>query len=778
MFRPGSTPFAWVRYWPVVLVASAMLPFGAADPAVALGFAGVGASIGGAALVARRPDASGPSWLTPLLLAACWLASACALAPVSASLRAVAQPGYAAQVEASLAEAGLGAAPLALHPRAAAFALAEAAFLLVILCAVALRPARDRRELASGLTVVGAGLAVVALASWALGPGPYGHAAWGSPRADAFGPFVNENHGALALAALAPLAWSRSWSRRQTTRWLSRGVSVGVVVTVALSGSRGAVAAMVVGALVFAWGVVGARARAVLAGGVALVGVAVGVAGPRRVVGVISGWLEPDGARAWAYDDVLSGRSAIWAHATDVVARAPWVGVGPGGFEHAFAVGWRGARFTNVSHAHQELLQLVIEHGAVVAAGVVVAVGVAAARAARHPDAATARGSSLLGWLASAAVLAVGCTVDFPLRIGAVAVLAAVVLGVLVGAKPSARGARWNQAASWGVAALGVAAVALVARVVAAPDHPFFGSADAAFVASEEARRAGDPAAAVAAARVGLGRAPIAARGWFELGSSQLARGDRLAAIGALQRAADQAPGSPWAAVALARLWRDAGEDALATDYWRRALLVPVQDDRWFDAALAEALAGDDPATAAWIVVPPAPDRACRAARALDERGLDAAEHWYAFAAPHIPSCRTAYASFVLRVGRRDEARALLDPPWDCASARVFAASAPSQDDALTDAADAVRRCGPLDRDANLQLADAALAAGDSRRALAIADRLIQHDPDDAGPRHTRAAALWRAGDLEAARRDLQWLRDHRALRPEERAWLDGARGR
>lgn len=755
-----------------------MLPFGAADPAIALLFAGVGALIGGAALGARRPpDADAPSSLIPVLLTLCWLASALSLVPVGEAIRGAAQPGYAAHVEAALAEAGLGAAPLALHPRAAAFGLAEAAFLLVILCAVAYRPPRDRRDLASGLAAVGAGLAVVTLASWALGAGPYGYAAWGSPRADAFGPFVNENHGALALAALAPLAWSRAGSRRQTTRWVHRGVSLGVVLTVVLAGSRGAIVALAVGAVVFAWGLASARARGVIAAVAALLAFGVAASGPRRVIGMVSGWLEPDDFRhEWAYDDVLSGRSAIWAHACDIVARAPWVGVGPGGFEHAFALGWRGARFTNVSHAHQELLQLVIELGWGVAGVVVSALVVAVARAAAQPDAATSRGPSLLGWIASAFVLAVGCCVDFPLRIGSVALLAAVVLGVLVGAARGPGGV--GAVHRYVVAGLGVVAVAIAARVAAAPDHPILGSSERAFAASEGARLAGDPSGAVAAARVGLGRAPVAARGWFELGASQLAGGDRLAAIGSLGKAADDAPGSPWAAVALARLWRDAGEEALAIEYWRRALLVPVQDDEWFDAALAEALAGDDPDTAAWIVVPPAPDRACRAARLLDQRGLEAAEQWYAFAAPRVPSCRIAYAAFMLRSDRRDDARALVTPPWDCASARVFAAAAPTPDDALTSAADAVRRCGPLDRDANLQLAEAALAAGDARRALAIADRLIQHDPDDAGPRHTRAAALWRSGDLEAARRDLQWLRDHRALRPDERAWLDGPRGR
>lgn len=237
-----------------------------------------------------------------------------------------------------------------------------------------------------------------------------------------FGPLVNANHlGGLLLVAW-PLAVVRS-TGEGARAWLARVVAVAVPVLVLVVSARAPAALLVVQAVALAlvWSRVGAG-RAALGG-------AIGFAAVILPVVAVIGAGEPGSV------DSLAGRAQIWSDASMALADHPLLGVGAGGFEGAFEAyrtdHWRAT----IAHAHHDVLEWVVETGLVGALALLAATLVVwGGRPRDLGPTGLAVGLGLAG-------LAGHATVDFPLSIPAIAMVAAAVAGALGARAPGVPGA-------------------------------------------------------------------------------------------------------------------------------------------------------------------------------------------------------------------------------------------------------------------------------------------------------------------------------------------------
>lgn len=366
--------------------------------------------------------------------------------------------------------------------------------------------------------------------------------------------------GAVFVAVLLPVVADRISSSAAPRAWLLPGGAVlAGIATVACSGSRAGMLALVVGSVVswLGWAVPRWRGpRATLRRG-AWVGLAVlGAA----AVAVFATPLARDrvlGANGFA-SQTVADRGLMWRETIQLIADAPWWGVGPAGYADAIAVRHGPEWFATVTPGtvlespHNWVLQAAVSGGillVIVAVALLGALGICTVHALRSAGAASDVGTSAPGaraWslrVAGAAgglgALCVGWLTHFP--VPGTALLAGLLAGVLCAQVVRRsegrrlRGARIALVSVWCVAlALVTAAEYPLAAGVGATSAE---SADRSFVVAA-ALRPWDSEIPSIAAQTFAAHANGGAHGAGELG---VRWADRALAVNPVSRAAREA---------------------------------------------------------------------------------------------------------------------------------------------------------------------------------------------------------------------------------------------
>jgi putative inorganic carbon (HCO3(-)) transporter len=300
------------------------------------------------------------------------------------------------------------------------------------------------------------------------------------------GAFVG-NEGSLALLlALGAVAALAVVLQARTTAWRAAAAAALVVQLLGLAANPGltALLALLAGASVVAVAAVGRRALLLIAGAVALLGVAVVAVPPLRARVTAAA----AAARSGDWDALLTYRLGPWAAAEQMVRERPLLGFGPGTFGAEFATRRLAAelrhrrRFvlpretSTFAEAHDDYLQLAAECGVPALLAALAALGLLLGSlggdrvTAATDDGIAARGERvvIVGLVASAAVAALAW---FPLQLAVTA--PALLLALGRGWRLVADGGRAAPAATAGgdpdaVAALGAQPAVRGARAFAA----------------------------------------------------------------------------------------------------------------------------------------------------------------------------------------------------------------------------------------------------------------------------------------------------------------------
>ncbi len=782
----------------VVPLPIAVIAYGAVHPGSRAAIAALSAILAIVAVL-RTPIRRGPPasvLLAGVIAVAALALSALELVPVGPSLRRFLQPGLAELLGDSLALAGADRHPLAVAPDRALAGLSFGAGVVALTGAAAwvLRTRRRRIRLATTVVLVALAILAIGLAHrwlgwstiWNLGAVPR------QTREGFFAPFVSPNHAGAFLAAATPLAAGLA------TRGPARGRAAAAAAVAALlagawlTGSRGAVIEALVGlGAMLVLGAPRAISLVVLGAGGIASGLVLG-SGLGHSARQMARWM---GGSATGR---LGSRVETWRDALRLVADAPLVGVGAGGTADAFGVVKTLPAFATPVHLHQEALQALVEHGLPTGilwiAACLLPVGAAVLRLLRLP-----RGRRR--WMGSAyvgatAALAADTLWDFPLRIGALAVLAALVGGALAAwSGRDAEPARPGLVAAGRLALVTVALAALAGSgatvalnraaadlpgPVTAPIAPLLELADGA---AEQARATGDPDAWRLSGRLAaeaIRRRPLHARSLLYLARARDELHDLEGAREVLRVAARVYPTLPWPWLALARIERKLGDADAAREAWRRLLAVNLP--RNDDAApfIAEALASEPEVDSRWeALVPDRPDRQRDAARWLADHGHpEAAEALFERAVEQDRTAALAYARFLLARGEAERALAMVQrvPNRHCGTLTTGGAILL----ALQRAAEARRwferaraTCGEDDRDALVGLGRALAMSGDPR-ALGLLGEAVRRWPDSV-PAH-RALLDWyaRRGETRRMLPHLEALVNLGAATPAEvDEWVD-----
>ncbi len=705
------------------VVGGAALAFGGVHPEVmtALAIAATGVGLAALAVVGRPP--SGVAALASVLLVLYLAAGGVTLIPVGSGVRAVLQPGLSEFVGRSLKIAlGAPGRPLALEPRAALLSCASVAAALVLgmgACAAASRRSGSR-VLAAVIATSGAAVSAVGIAQrvtgaesvlWISGVGA-------TSRHPFFGTFVNQNHAAAFLVASACVAISGAAAGRRRAGFVTAAIAS--LLGLCLVTSRSSPVLLGVGLVVL--GLLSGRPllRRLAGGVVACLAVAALIIGPLEGIEAYTELFEPAFLR---YHDVLSGRRQIWIDTIDLIARAPILGVGPGGFEQGFHVSKSTGGLSTLSHAHQDYLQVVVEHGWVGACLLLSAVGVVVGHTLRRLPAARGRNTRwhIAGYLSASAVIGTAAAFDFPMRAVSNLFLFCVCLGSAFGladrlnpterrrtpdrshrstSRSRARGRsgftrsrrwfritvaerlweRWVHSVAVSLLALGALFGATAWIAGQGTLGTVWGDADAtlaeARVMSRVARRSDrqqDWARARALARRSLYQRPLDVQPLLELALISYARGAETSAVSQLELATEIHPTHPAVWWTLGRLHHKEGRLGPARSAYRQLLSLELSPAQARDG-LREALAIDaDPSQHIDDLLPARPDRRCEAARLLLRSGRrEVAEDLYRWGAPRRSRCAVMWAEDLSHLDEHAAAVAALELAEDgCGSARI-----------------------------------------------------------------------------------------------------------
>jgi tetratricopeptide (TPR) repeat protein len=719
------------------------------------------------------------------------------LIPVNAAIRSALTGDLAAPVEATAVLVGRTLRPLALVPWQGLLGWAEAVALVLLGVGVAgwaTRAGRSRRLM---WVATATGVAVVALM---VGHNVfdlqsiYGTGVGEGNREKFFAPFVNPNHAGIFLAAIAPLAVTRAIDGRTSEQWLGAICVVILGFGVWASGSRGAVVSLLVGlaAVIAAGGGRGARLGTGLVLGVAALCSA--LIGPRRVLEILSDWVAPSVTEMVdaGYVGLTTGRFALLDAGLTVLAEAPLTGVGPAGFAPALRMVRDDVAFNTATHAHNEYLQGVLEHGVLVSA----LVTIAAVATVRHGLSALTMWSNrrdrcwlLAGWMGTVAAVAVSSLVDFPLRLHSHAILMVMAMGSLVGlARPHRGGRRLSPVARRSL--MGGSAVAVLA--LGAVLHGGLGP----WASPVASQRDGEAWMKSLSDKSDRGTVLDSAASHFELA---VFRGlDRksfqwLARVRALQGRYAEAdrvlaagtsidPTMPWLWRDRARLAQRTGDADLARRAWASVLArdLPATVDPM--DVMHEAFFGGEfvtPIDQARAILPERADRHRQAARVMDQLGLtEEAETLFRRALAMEPEGVNHYAASLMRWGRPHDAVMLLEANLNSCVAHRHYAEGLLQLRRYADAADAFQaalaECGARSWALRMGLCQSRLLSGDSRGEDVVED-LLEERPDAHGLRRAWLWVLSRRGRTVDGSRHLGMLKDLGVIRPEERKALDRA---
>ncbi len=660
--------------------------------------------------------------------------SALAFVPIGPGVRHALQPAISGFVEEMLALAGGGAHTLALDPWRGLIEWSVGAGLVAAAWGAAAWVGRAQRARALAWTMAGTGVLVVVIALAQRGMGAtsiYGMTGIpGVVREPFFGPFVNPNHGGSLCAALVPVGLAVSATGNLRSRLLALLCVVVLLGGVVLAGSRGALVALAVGAAATLLGAGTKLIRSLVL--VALFGVVAWTlaVGPAEVVDALGRLVAPEVSSMVdaGYVDLTTGRRALMDDVA-VLAAGVWpLGVGPAGFDDAYQIAKTTPAFNISTQAHNELLQVVVEHGVLVALSWL-AVGVLSIRVVvmglRRSGDRSDRQWLIAGFSGACVALCTHALVDFPLRLGAHGLLMALAAGGAVGlARKKGRGRRASVA--WKRLMGGLSLTALGALVLAAIGsfHPIPGLGRAALLVE-----AGDVLGA-------LQQQPTH-RQAAQLWARDLARaGDADGALEVLGAASALYPTMPWLWRDQARLLHRRGEDAAAQRAWRRMLALDLPGRTNPMPYVREAMLGGsepDLMAAAMAVLPERADRRRQGARIFQRLGMDAeAEDLYKQALSLDPKEVGPYAAALLRWGRASEVLVLLEGGPDGCGTRRLRGQALLDTGAYEPAIQAFQRaaakCGRKDWAVQAGLGRARLLTGDTR-GEELVERLLVDRP-------------------------------------------------
>lgn len=751
-----------------LLYVAALVPYASVHPTPRLWVGLLCAAVGAVAAwygLRARPLAWAPLGVLALLLVGL-AAVAASLVPLDAAGRSALQPVVAEPVNRVLAMVGQEHHPLALEPRRALLALqfALGVALAGLGSAALVRTLRRSRTVAWVLVAAGVGCTALAALHWATdAPSIYRFS--GVPayaRDPFFAPYVNPNQGGAACAALLPLALALMLRQELTHRLVAMGAAAVLVMGILASGSRGAV--LEAGVAVVLFGVLlGSRTAQLLVG----LGLASGLGaviklGPVAVAHRFSSWISPD----WFEGDLLLGRGGIWHGTVRLVDGAPLLGVGAGSYEDAYPVVKSMPEFTTTAHAHQDYLQALAEHGVVgggawiLAALVPLLLGVWACLRLHRGR----RRSMLAGYVAGTSALLVSSLVTFSAHIGALAVLMAVLGGVVL-ARSSRKlapppgalgaGARWASVGAVPLCALLALGLSCFAGIAGRdPASPWAPSEDAVALgreAYERAKEAPDDLDALVEAedwfRSALARRPLDPATLFELARVRWLGGQQQDAVALLELGTAAYPTLVWSWLHLGRLHRSLRQPEQAQQAYARLLALDLPSGESARPYLREALlTGDDPAAVLELVLPDRGERFRDAAAVMTERGEgDLAEALYLRALELEPDRTVPYASFLLRAYRYEEALALLgDKHEGCFANRTAGYTLLALDryeESLVRLRAAQGFCGSDDVPIRAAIASARIGAGDAG-ALDVLRKLVQENPEAWGVRRSLVRAL------------------------------------
>jgi O-antigen ligase len=374
------------------------------------------------------------------------VAIAVQLVPLPVGLRTQLAPAAIAYEQATRFDATAPVArPLTIAPADTLLALiAFVAIVLVFWCARTLFARGRVRATIRALAWIGLFLSPLAIVHHAM-PMPLIDAAWGltSGEVRPFGPFVNRNDFAGWLIMTIPLTIgyviARVQSRHRTGEpfsrnavdsksiWLAMAVSLmlgGLLFSTSRSGLLGAFAGLVFFAVISRRRLTARRAGFAIAG----IGIALGIASAYADMGSLSARFMEG-----SLSEGFGGRLSIWRQTWPVI-RAFWpLGSGVGTYRTVMVVYQTMSRYFNISHADNELLQILAEGGLLVGVPIALAfVGGVALIARRLREDRTAifwpRAGAAAGLVAVAAQNMVEMTLRVPANSIVFAICAAIAM--------------------------------------------------------------------------------------------------------------------------------------------------------------------------------------------------------------------------------------------------------------------------------------------------------------------------------------------------------------
>jgi len=681
-----------------------------------------------------------------------WAISGLALIPVSAETRSFWQPGLAPLVNEALATVQINTHSLALDTVRGARAWAFGGLVWAMGAGLAVwghQPRRLRR-IARSIVWTGVGLVIVAWAQNWLGAS---HIWWfssipESSREAFFGTLVNPNHAGTLCALAVPLGLMFVL-RTDNERWLGALACAVLIAGVWSTHSRGALLAMLGGAGTWALLIGGRAVRTSIV----------------TACGLIFGWwLTVDANVALVRLDAILGidpsmtfgsssgrvgeRPQMWRDASDLLELAPWAGVGPGGFRDGFATVKTLPNFSRPSHAHQDYLQTLIEHGWLIGSIFILIVLAPIVGAVRVVFTTRSKRKRQLSaaFVGSAVSLGIAASFGFPLRIGALAVIGAMIWGSLVALQDfnqTRAHPTWSKMGKLTLlTATTVGAVGLwTASLGPEPDAWLTTwQTDKENPATESPETSSSTRMEMV--ENAIANRPLDTRALLRL--AQLQRADSpQTAINTVNLATRVYPTLPWVWMAEAQLSRELGLEQQEQKAWRAffSLNLPESDDA-FATLNRNIRSAANPVEWAKAVVPERADRQRDAGRILASLGEnDAARQMLQKAADMDPSASLAFASHLLRWGEHQEAWEHVQrvPDRNCRTVKTGGKSLLAlkrAKDALEWFTMAQTACGANDRNTRIGLAKARGQMNDPK-ALELFEALIDEKPQELSVRRS-----------------------------------------
>jgi O-antigen ligase/tetratricopeptide (TPR) repeat protein len=668
--------------------------------------------------------------------------------------------------------------PLSLNPRQS---LIEHCFnigmlSLALLSAVVLSSTHRARRAAAVIFVCAAALAALGIAQRATGSTAifwfFSSPEWDQP----FATFINNNHGAVALAACAPFGLYFSFRSREQSEFLVWTLlTLLVAVGAAVSGSRSAVIILFSSCTAYLLAQSSRRAQRAGLFAAACAVLTVAMVGIEDSFQSLTLAVDPDFYLPHSLD---TGRLDLYRASIPLLWSAPLIGAGAGAFSEAFKSRSLVEISSTVQQAHSDPIEIGIEYGLISLSvwsiiGLVVFARIAqSCQKNRDP-----RSRNLVAaYLACAFGIVLHSVWDFPFRIGAIAILFALTIGAGWGltvhrsTTPHPRLTALTRAMA---SLLAVTSLILGGTALGQTRNPasFFGDSNHTLDRAKLAKESGKPEDAERLYHLALRQRPFEHKALLNLAELERQRGNPERAVQFLESAARIFPDYHYTWLNLARIDRAAGRSLQAARHYRTLLALRSPTKELAHAWLAEALSNHPaPHTVADIILPSRPERWCAAAGILTrELGKEAGEAMYKLAGEFDPDCDYMYAAKLQLWHRSQEALDLLSTlPENCRILRAKGLALLSLHRA-SDAVDAFEQADAqctLDPYARYQMAIAQLENGNPK-GLRILRQLVS-DHDQA---HVRRALLFRleeSGETQEAWEHLKILLQRKQIEPKD----------